>query len=211
MRDTKQTTNKNITYIVIFTIMIIVVALLIIFIPKLKNKDTSSSNSSPDSVSVMSTEGSQDETISKSIKNLTDVKFGSKRKSISSYEKKQKGTQDGSYAASSDGKVAYLTYKFSEKNPPEYFGAQVLPTDSNALLQYVLNEKGKLYEVRLQYGKLSKDSYDAIVSNISGTYGNYTFARTYSNGSTEHWWKTKSITLIAYYQSTSVSVYLRKN
>ena len=90
MRDTKQTTNKNITYIVIFTIMIIVVALLIIFIPKLKNKDTSSSNSSPDSVSVMSTEGSQDETISKSIKNLTDVKFGSKRKSISSYEKKQK-------------------------------------------------------------------------------------------------------------------------
>ena len=93
MRDTKQTTNKNITYIVIFTIMIIVVALLIIFIPKLKNKDTSSSNSSPDSVSVMSTEGSQDETISKSIKNLTDVKFGSKRKSISSYEKKQKGTQ----------------------------------------------------------------------------------------------------------------------
>lgn len=116
MRDTKQTTNKNITYIVIFTIMIIVVALLIIFIPKLKNKDTSSSNSSPDSVSVMSTEGSQDETISKSIKNLTDVKFGSKRKSISSYEKKQKGTQDGSYAASSDGKVAYLTYKFSEKN-----------------------------------------------------------------------------------------------
>ena len=44
MRDTKQTTNKNITYIVIFTIMIIVVALLIIFIPKLKNKDTSSSN-----------------------------------------------------------------------------------------------------------------------------------------------------------------------
>ena len=89
MRDTKQTTNKNITYIVIFTIMIIVVALLIIFIPKLKNKDTSSSNSSPDSVSVMSTEGSQDETISKSIKNLTDVKFGSKRKSISSYEKKK--------------------------------------------------------------------------------------------------------------------------
>ena len=115
--------------------------------------------------------------------------------------------RDGSYAASSDGKVAYLTYKFSEKNPPEYFGAQVLPTDSNALLQYVLNEKGKLYEVRLQYGKLSKDSYDAIVSNISGTYGNYTFARTYSNGSAEHWWKTKSITLIAYYQSTSVSVY----
>ena len=204
MRDTKQTMNKNITYIVIFTIIIIVAALLISFISKLNNKDTSSSNSSPDSVSVMSTEGSQDETISKSIKNLTDVKFGSN-------EKKQKGTQDGSYAASSDGKVAYLTYKFSEKNPPEYFGAQVLPTDSNALLQYVLNEKGKLDEVRLQYGKLSKDSYDAIVSNISGTYGNYTFARTYSNGSAEHWWKTKSITLIAYYQSTSVSVYLRKN
>ena len=90
MRDTKQTTNKNVTYIVIFTIMIIVVALLIIFIPKLKNKDTSSSNSSPDSVSVMSTEGSQDETISKSIKNLTDVKFGSKRKSISSYERNRK-------------------------------------------------------------------------------------------------------------------------
>ena len=209
MRDTKQTMNKNITYIVIFTIIIIVAALLISFISKLNNKDTSSNNSSPDSVSVMSTEGSQDETLSKSIKNLTDVKFGSKRKSISSYEKK--GTQDGSYAASSDGKVAYLTYKFSEKNPPEYFGAQVLPTDSNALLQYVLNEKGKLYEVRLQYGKLSKDSYDAIVSNISGKYGNYTFARTYSNGSAEHWWKTKSITLIAYYQSTSVSVYLRKN
>ena len=38
MRDTKQTTNKNITYIVIFTIIIIVAALLISFISKLNNK-----------------------------------------------------------------------------------------------------------------------------------------------------------------------------
>lgn len=211
MSYTKKSNDKNLIYIALFTIIIAVIILLIIFIPKIRNRHASNTPTTPAPISIKATEGSQDETISKSIKNLTDVKFGSTRKSISSYEKKQKGTQDGSYAASSDGKVAYLTYKFSEKNPPEYFGAQVLPTDSNALLQYVLNEKGKLYEVRLQYGKLSKDSYDAIVSNISGTYGNYTFARTYSNDSAEHWWKTKSITLIAYYQSTGVSVYLRKN
>ena len=82
MRDTKQTTNKNITYIVIFTVrLIIVVALLIIFIPKrLGIKILAAAIHHLIQYLVMSAEGSQDETISKSIKNLTDVKFGSKRK-----------------------------------------------------------------------------------------------------------------------------------
>lgn len=86
----------------------------------------------------------------------------------------------------------------------------VAPSDPNALLQYVFFND-KLLEIRIQYGSLGETSYETILSDITKKYGDATYSREYSNGNKESWWKTKSITLTAYYQNEGVSVYYRKN
>lgn len=205
--------DNNMLYIAIFT-AIIVIAIIVVAIFKFggKGSDAQSNNTKETAapVSVVATEGAQDETIKKDIKNLRNVKFGKSHKAIQKAEKNMDDTLDGHYVAAPDGTAAYLTYRFDGKNVPEFFGTKVVPTDNNALLEYVFDKDDKMYEIRLQYGKLSKEIYESIVSNISGTYGKSTYSRTYSHGSVETWWKTKKVTLTAYYQETGVSVYLRK-
>lgn len=211
--ETKKKDN-NTLYIGIFT-AIIIVAIVIILILKFggndNNSQTGNEKSTPVPVSVIATEGSQNETINKNIKSLRNVKFGKSHKAIQKAEKDMNDTLDGNYVAAPDGTAAYLTYRFDGKNVPEFFGTKVVPTDNNALLEYVFDKDDKMYEIRLQYGKLSKSVYESIVSNISTTYGNSTYSRSFSHGSVETWWKTKKVTLTAYYQETGVSIYLRKN
>lgn len=211
--ETKKKDN-NLLYIGIFT-AIIIIAIVVILILKFggndNNSQTNNEKSTPAPVSVVATEGSQNETINKNIKNLRNVKFGKSHQSIEKAEKDMDDTLNGHYVAAPDGTAAYLTYRFNGKNVSEFFGTKVVPTDNNALLEYVFDKDDKMYEIRLQYGKLSKSVYDSIVSNISTTYGNATYSRSYSHGSVEAWWKTKKVTLTAYYQETGVSIYLRKN
>lgn len=211
--ETKKKDN-NILYIGIIT-AIIIVAIIIVLILKFGGSDNNSQagkeKSAPAPVSVVATEGSQNETMNKNIKNLRNVKFGKAHQAIEKAEKNMDDTLSGHYVAAPDGTAAYLTYRFNGKNVPEFFGTKVVPTDNNALLEYVFDKDDKMYEIRLQYGKLPKSSYESIVSNISTTYGSSTYSRTYSHGSVENWWKTKKVTLTAYYQETGVSIYLRKN
>lgn len=211
--ETKKKDN-NMLYIGIFT-AIIIVAIVIVLILKFggndNNSQTNNEKSTPAPVSVIATEGSQNETINKNIKNLRNVKFGKSHNAIEKAEKDMNDTSSGHYVAAPDGTAAYLTYRFDGKNVPEFFGIKVVPTDNNALLEYVFDKDDKMYEIRLQYGKLPKSVYESIVSNISTTYDNATYSRTYSHGSVETWWKTKKVTLTAYYQETGVSIYLRKN
>lgn len=206
--------DNNMLYIAVFT-AILVIAIVVVLIFKSGSGDNHTSKNSEKAtaapVSVVATEGSQDETIKKSIKSLRNVKFGKSHKAIQKYEKNNDDTLDGNYAAADDGTAAYLTYSFNTENAPEFFGTKVVATDNNALLEYVFDKNDKMYEIRLQYGKLSKEVYESIVSNITGTYGASTFSRTFSHGSVETWWKSKKFTLTAYYQETGVSIYLRKN
>ena len=90
-------------------------------------------------------------------------------------------------------------------------GGNLIPDNQQMRAGYVqLPRADELYEIRLQYGKLTKDAYDSIVSNISSTYGDATYLRTLSNGSIEKWWNTKTVRLTAYYQESGVNVYIRK-
>ena len=211
--ETKKKDN-NMLYIAVFT-AIIIIAIIVIVILKSGGEDSNVQNSNqkatPVPVSVISTEGSQNETINKNIKSIRDVKFGKSHKAIQKAEKNMNDTLDGNYVAAPDGTAAYLTYRFNGKKVPEFFGPKVVPTDNNALLEYVFDKDDKMYEIRLQYGKLPKEVYESIVSNISSTYDNSTYSRTFSHGSIETWWKSKNVTLTAYYQETGVSVYIRKN
>lgn len=214
MSNDRKIKDNNKLYIAVFT-AVIVLAIIVVCIVKFSSGDNQADNTSPKAtaapVSVVATEGSPNETIKKNIRSLRNVKFGKSHTAIQKFEKNNDDTLTGNYAAASDGTAAYLTYKFNTENAPEFFGTKVVPTDVNALLEYVFNKDDQMYEIRLQYGSLSKNVYDSIISNISGIYGKSTYSRTYSHGSVENWWKTKKVTLTAYYQESGVSVYLRKN
>lgn len=213
MNNENKKKDNNKIYIAVFTTILVIAVIIGLLVKSCSNgsQNDNSKSQTAAPVSVVSTEGSQDKTINKKIKIIRNVKYGKSHKAIEKAEKKNADTLSGSYQAADDGTAAYLTYKFNTKKAPEFFGAKVVPTDNNSLIQYVFDKDDKMYEIRLQYGKLSKDVYDSIISNITGTYGNATFSRTFSHGSVENWWKTDKVTLTAYYQETGVSVYLRKH
>lgn len=206
--------DNNKLYIAVFTAIIVVAVIIVLVLKTGSGKDNANSQNAKATaapVSIVATEGSQDETLKKNIKSLRNIKFGKSHKAVQEYENNNNDTQAGNYAVASDKTAAYLTYKFNTESAPEFFGTKVVTTDNNALLEYVFDKDDKMYEIRLQYGKLSKEVYDAIISNITGTYGPSTYSRTFSHGSVETWWKTSKVTLTAYYQETGVSIYLRKN
>lgn len=211
----EKNTNKNKILIIATTVIIALIVIMLIAVSLSKTKKSGTTNSpknvtEPATVVVVETSGSQDKVVKKNIQAPRKVDFGKTHKAVQKTEKDSKDIGKGNYIASPDGTTAYLTYSFSADNAPEFFGTKVNTSTNNALLQYVFDSKDKLYEIRLQYGKLTKDAYDSIVSNISSTYGDATYLRTLSNGSIEKWWNTKTVRLTAYYQESGVNVYIRK-
>lgn len=207
--------NHNTLYIIIFSLLIIA-AILIVFLIKSNSKDTPKTNTQSESVSatagsisIVSESGAQDAVINSKITNARDVKFSKSHTAVEKYEKSQNDTLEGDYSEATDG-YSYLTYKFDTANVASFFGTSVSPSDVNSLLQYVFYND-KLIEIRIQYGSLGENAYNSIVSEITDQYGEATYSRTYSNDNKETWWKTKSVTLTAYYQNDGVSVYFRKN
>lgn len=207
--------NHNTLYIIIFSLLIIA-AILIVFLIKSNSKDTPKTNTQSESVSatagsisIVSESGAQDAVINSKITNARDVKFSKSHTAVEKYEKSQNDTLEGDYSEATDG-YSYLTYKFDTANVASFFGTSVSPSDVNSLLQYVFYND-KLIEIRIQYGSLGENAYNSIVSEITEQYGGATYSRTYSNDNKETWWKTKSVTLTAYYQNDGVSVYFRKN
>ena len=93
-------------------------------------------------------------------KSIRDVKFGKSHKAIQKAEKNMNDTLDGNYVAAPDGTAAYLTYRFNGKKVPEFFGTKVVPTDNNALLEYVFGENVLEY-VDLSYVDEMFDTIDS--------------------------------------------------
>lgn len=211
--ENKQTVDKNLIYIGLFS-LIIVIALIAIMCTKCSDGNSNTGNNAAvattkKSIYVQSENGDKNGTIDADIK-LRDISFSKSINKIKKYESKQKDTVgEPSIAESQDG-YTYLTYKFDSSNPPAFFGTTVSTQESSALLVYVFRND-KLIEVRFQYGNIGPDAYNSIVSNIASTYGQSTYSRTYSNGAQESWWKTKDITLDVICQDLSVIAYYRLN
>jgi alpha-galactosidase/6-phospho-beta-glucosidase family protein len=205
--------DNNLLYILSFSIVIILIIVIIVVAKSCSNKssDSSNGNTTVPVVSVVETDGAQDATLAADINSFRDIKFNKSHKAVKKFESKQKDTIYESYAVAEDKTTAYMTFKFNKKNSPEFYGTKVNSSDSQALLQYVFNDKDQMYELRLQYGSLSKDAYDKLVTNLDNQYGQHTFSRTLSNGAVENWYKTKKVTITAYYQESGVSVYVKKN
>lgn len=215
--DSKNKKDNNLLYITVFTLLIIAAVVIVLLI---KSGSDNSSGSGADNnndlgtvtaktISIVSESGAQDAVINSKITNIRKIKFQASRDDVEEYEKSQNDTLDGTYTESTDG-YGYLTFTFSTANIASFFNTSVSPSDANALLQYVFYNN-KLIEIRVQYGALGETAYDSIVSDITSKYGDATYFRAYSNDNKETWWKSKNVTLTAYYQSNGVSVYFRKN
>lgn len=220
MSNTKRNnkSDKNILYIGIFTLVVVIV-LIAVLATKCKKDDNSATNSQGSgnkapSVVVNSELGNQEATIEANINVPSrEVDFSESIKEIMKFEAKQEDTleldEDYEPAKSSDG-YTYLMYKFNNVNAPKFFGTQIATSDNDAILTYVFYED-TLTEVRVQYGSIGLDAFDNIVEEISSLYGQPTYSRSYSNGSQESWWKTKDVTLDVIYQDAKVILYYRKN
>ena len=197
--------NKNLLYIGIAT------AIILIIILALALRGCHSKNE-PQPTSVMSVideKGNQNATIATEVK-VRKISFDKTKKQIMAFEKKQKDTLDNPSESTSSDDYTYLSYKFNPKNPASFFGAKVLPDDPSAMLTYVFHKK-QLIEVRIQYGKIGKSSYNSMVSYNMAEYGESSYSRTYSNGTDESWWRTSKATLDVLCQDDDVIVYYRSN
>ena len=209
--------DKNVLYIAIFSI-ILIIALIAIFATKCKKDDNNSNsqgttNKAP-AVAINSEFGDQMATIEAKI-NIPSrkVDFSESIDEIMKSENKKDDTleldEDYEPAKSSDG-YTYLMYKFNNVNAPEFFGTQIATSDEDAMLTYVFFND-ILTEIRVQYGSVGLDAFDNIVEEITSSYGQPTYSRSYSNGSQESWWKTEKITLDIIYQDAKVILYYRQN
>lgn len=203
--------NKNKLYIGLVTLAIIlVIAAVFIFKSCDSNNTPDKPNSTNDAtaVSIMNEAGAPDAVVDTEIK-VRDVDFANDIKKIKKFEAKRKDTIGEPSVATSEDGYTYLTYTFNQTNRPVIFGEQVAD-DVNAMLVYVFHNK-KLSELRIQYGNIGHDAFNNIKANISSSFGNATYSRSYSNGTEEFWWKSKDTTLDLLYQDGGVFAYYRSN
>ena len=138
-------------------------------------------------ISVLESKGSETKTKKIKIK-VRDVKFGDSVKKVKKYEKKQEDTQDNPSQASSKDGYTYVTYLFTPKKA-EFFGVEPAKSASGALLQYVFKDK-KLFDIRIQFGDVSKKDQVKLKKNLIAKFGKPTFSMKYSNKATRDSWRT---------------------
>lgn len=207
-----KSSNKSSLYIAIITGLLILVA--IIYFATRENSsspvnNTNNSTTTPAPLSIIDEEGNQDETIKADIA-IRDIEFGRTIKQIKNMENKLEDTLDNPTSATSKDGYTYLTYMFNPETKSNFFGADVLATDSSSMLVYVFY-KDSLIEVRIQYGYIGFDAYNAIVAHNNNTYGKATYSRSYSNGTKQSWWKTEDVLLDVICQNGGAVAYYRKN
>ena len=76
------------------------------------------------------------------------------------------------------------------------------------MLVYVFKNK-ELTEIRVQYGEVGMDQYNNMINTLTNTYGQASFSRSWSDGSKESWWKSKTYTLDAVCQKDAITLYYK--
>ena len=153
-----------------------------------KSSKDANTNQAP-TIVIKQTKGSEAKTKKLDI-NIRDIKFGTSIKKIKKYEKKQKDTIDNPSEASTKDGYTYLTYMY-KPGKAKFFGVEPSDAKTGALLQYVFKDK-KVFDLRIQFGDISKKDRAKIEKNLIKKYGKPTYFIKYSNGSTRSNWKTSA-------------------
>lgn len=212
----KSSLSKNQLGIIILSAVIVVSIAIYILISSVSSSDQESNTNSSNGgnkvtstagaqISIVDEAGNQSETISADI-NFRDIVFGKSIKQIKKMENKMDDTLDEPAVATSQDGYTYLTYSFNKEANPEFFGTAISTTSKTAMLVYVFYNNS-LIEVRVQYGAIGTDGYNAIVGTGTNLYGKATYSRSYSNGAMESWWKTSEVKLDVIYQDGDVVAY----
>ncbi len=137
-------------------------------------------------IKVVKTNGSDTATTKTKIK-IRKPKFGDSVKKVKKYEKKQKDTKKPSSDASSSDGYTYVTYQYTPK--AEFYGVKPADASTGSLLQYVFKDK-KLFDVRIQFGKISDSDRTKLLNTLTKKFGKPTYSLKYSDGSTRDTWRT---------------------
>ena len=211
----KSAIDKNLLYIGIFTIAIIIIVIAVLAIKPSSNSNTpvnavgNNATQAATALSIVNENGNQEAILDKSIK-VRKIDFSKTVEEVKAFEAKQKDTLDNPSEAKSQDGYTYVTYRFNPENPATFFGTQVAAADSSSMLTYVFKNDA-LIEVRIQYGAIGSTAYDAIVASNNTTYGQATYSRSYNNGTKQSWWKTKDATLDVIFQNQGIVAYYRVN
>ncbi|HAR91556.1 MAG TPA: hypothetical protein DCR28_00420 [Eubacterium sp.] len=186
--------NKKIIIIASIAIAVLVALFVILglslgwFGGKGSSNDDGKKGQIPATINVVETKGSEGATKKVKIK-VRDVKFGDKLKAVKAFEKKQEDTLASPSEASTKDGYTYLTYQFSPK--AEFFGIKPSTKNGSALLQYVFKKK-KLFDIRIQFGDISKKQLTKLQKKLTDKYGKPTFSSEWSNDSWKDAWRTAS-------------------
>lgn len=205
--------NNNKTLIIGFTaILIIIIAIVVIFHKKDSTETAPVVNNNAGNAAVENnipdgTKGDMDATINTNI-SYRDVDFSlSQDEVISREEGLDDSLGEPTISKSSDG-YTYIYYASNPSNPLSYNNISVGTTGAPGLTYVYHNDS--LEEVRLQFGQISQDSFNALLAGINTQYGEYTFYRAQS-GTETYWWKSSGEWLMLTKDSYSTSLFLRQN
>lgn len=184
--------NKKLIIISTIAIVVLVAAFVVVGLSLgwFGKKDTSKNgvDKTAPTISVVESKGSDAATKKIKIK-VRDVKFGDKLKEVKAFEKTQKDTLDNPSQATTKDGYTYMTYTFSPK--AEFFGVKTADSTKGSLLQYVFKKK-RLFDIRIQFGDISKKDQKKVRKYLNKKYGKPTNYVKYSNDSWMEWWKTEN-------------------
>ena len=176
--------------IVVFVALFVVLGLFVFnWFGGSKTTQNASTNNQAPTIVIKDSKGSDSDTKKLKI-NIRDVKFGTSLKKVKKYEKARKDTLDNPSEASTKDGYTYLTYMYTP-NMAKFFGVKPAESKTGALLQYVFKDK-KVFDIRIQFGDISKKDRAKIKKDLVKKYGKPTYSIKYSNGSTRDNWKTSA-------------------
>ncbi len=179
--------------------------------PKVVHKKGNEKSTMKGKISLSDEKGHPNKTVDKNTKiSFQNIKLGQSFQKIKEMEKDSDTTLGDPQISTSEDGYTYLTYKFNTTTTPNLFGTDILTTSNSSMLVYVFYQD-KLIEVRIQYGAIGTNGYNSIIQYCTDAYGAPTYSRSYSNGATQSWWKTKKNWLDVILQNNEVTVYYRAN
>lgn len=120
---------------------------------------------------------------------IRDVSFGDKVKKVKAFEKNQKDTVNSPSEATTKDGYTYLTYTLTPD--AKFFGVKPADSSKGSLLQYVFKKK-KLFDIRIQFGDISKKDQDKVRKALKDKYGSTTSYVEYDNDSFRDTWRSSA-------------------